>query len=358
MHHKIVRRGVCAAALALAAPIAVHAQAPASRWEVEGYGGVSASHASATAATLPAAGPSLDTLSPIFPTRAVPSWFFGDGATLFNGVQNDFSLGIPIVPLDPVLAAAAPGHGAAFGGRVRRALSARFALEGSVDVMPVSNDARVQLVGTAGASVASFKAGFSQLLDTGPFTGVNVTSTLSTSSSHARRDVALTAAGVWTLRTSGAWRPYVTLGGGVMPGGGEVATVTLDGRYQFAIVGAVPIDERDHVVVHDATRTVAIGVAGGGLRHDLHGGWAIRADARALFGPDNARVTLDAAPSVQTATPAGFTQTFTSPSIQFSNNASTGRTSSLSGAALQGFVTGSNGFTVRVLATIALVRRF
>jgi hypothetical protein len=349
-------RFVVCAAVAIAVPGSAFAQSRSSHWEVEGYGGVSAAHATAKAPSLPAPGPSLDTLSPTFPTRAVPSWFFGDGATLFNSVQSDFGVASPIATLDPVLTARTASHGAAFGARIRRTLSARFALEGGVDVFAGGGDAASRLRNAADGASASFKSGFTALLETGPFTGLTVTSTASTSD-HARHDVAVTGALVWSLRSRGTWTPYVTAGGGAWLGAGDFATATLDGRYQFAILGVVPIDERDHVVVHYDTRTTPVAVAGGGFRHDFNTRWAMRADARAFIGADPTHVTIDAAPSVQTATPANFTQTFTSPSIQFSNNPSTGRQPSLSAAALNAFVTGKNGVGVRVLVSVTLVRR-
>ena len=42
--------------------------------------------------TLPAAGAPIVTSSPIFPSRQVPSWIFGDGTTLLNGVNADFGI--------------------------------------------------------------------------------------------------------------------------------------------------------------------------------------------------------------------------------------------------------------------------
>lgn len=345
------------AAFAGAAVTPAFAQTTKGGWEVEGYGGVSAAHVTTKAATLPAPGPSVDTLSPTFPSRAVPSWFFGDGSTLFNSVQSDFDLGAPITALDPALAAPSASHGAAFGARIRRVLSSRFAVEGGVDVLAGGGHAASDLESAANAASASFKSGFSALIASGPFTGVSVTSSASTST-HMRHDVALTGALSWSLRQHGAWTPYVTLGGGMSLASGDFATATLDGRYQFAIFGVVPVDEQDHVVVHYDTRAVPIGVVGGGMRHEINAKWALRADARAFIGKDPARVTIDASPTMHPGTPADFTFTFTSPSLQFSNNASTLHQSTLSGAPLSGFVAGENGVGVRILATLTIIRRF
>ena len=51
---------------------------------------VAARTASEGSVTLPPAGAPIVTSSPIFPSRQVPSWFFGDGATLLNDVNADF----------------------------------------------------------------------------------------------------------------------------------------------------------------------------------------------------------------------------------------------------------------------------
>ena len=201
------RAAVCAAMLIHLAARPALAQTPAGAWEVEAYGGIGAAHAGTKAPALPPAGPSLDTLSPTFPTRAVPSWFFGDGATQFNSVQTDFGLAAPIAPLDTALSARAAAHGGVFGARIRRVLSSRFALEGGVDVLLGSGDAAAGLRNVADGASASFKAGFTALLATGPFTGVSVASTASTSI-RARHDVAVTGALSWTLRPHAAWAPY------------------------------------------------------------------------------------------------------------------------------------------------------
>src|SRR3954469_14569009 len=88
--------GICACAHA--GPAAAQ-QDP--RWEIEAYGGiVAAPSSSGGSRTLPGAGPSIVTSAPIFPSREVPSWFFGDGASLLNGVNTDFGLAGRIVPLD------------------------------------------------------------------------------------------------------------------------------------------------------------------------------------------------------------------------------------------------------------------
>ena len=96
------------------------------RWEVEAYvGALAAQPASAGTRTLPPAGPPIVTSTPTFPSRAVPSWYFGDGAALLNGVLQDFGLAHRIEPLDSLFAPVPVSHPAASGLRVRRRLNRR-----------------------------------------------------------------------------------------------------------------------------------------------------------------------------------------------------------------------------------------
>ena len=96
-------------------------------------------------------------------------------------------------------------------------------------------------------------------------------------------------------------------------------------------------------------------VLGAGVRRALTDRWGLQIDGRVLIGPSTTQVTLDATPAVQPGSPADFIESFTYPSVQFSNAASTGRRSSLSGPSLQGanFFNG-DGIETRVLVTAGL----
>src|SRR5215510_14673184 len=110
------------------------------RWEIEGYAGVLASQAaSAGSVSLPPPGAPIVTSTPTFPSRATSSWFFGDGATLLNGVLEDFGQTNRIVPFDPLFAPPPFTHPAAFGLRVRRRLNPRVALEVGVEGFATSS---------------------------------------------------------------------------------------------------------------------------------------------------------------------------------------------------------------------------
>ncbi|HZL93408.1 MAG TPA: hypothetical protein VFB99_07185, partial [Vicinamibacterales bacterium] len=119
----------------------------------------------------------------------------------------------------------------------------------------------------------------------------------------------------------------------------------------------VPIDETDRLTVEYGDRTTMVAVLGGGVHRTLSPRWGLRIDARVLLDPRTTRVALNAQPDVATGTPAGSIQTFTYPSLQLSNNPSTGRESTLSGT-LDGFDAFTGGWQTRFRLTAGLVVRF
>ena len=95
-------------------------------------------------------------------------------------------------------------------------------------------------------------------------------------------------------------------------------------------------------------------MAGGGVRRAVTDRWGLRIDARLLIGPATNVVAVEAAPSVTTGTPAGFIESFTYPNVQFSNNASTGRRSTLGPPPLDDEVVFKGGWQLRGRATVGL----
>lgn len=349
------------AGLLAAAPAWAQGQGESRRWEIEGYGGFAlpaGSDIGEGSLTLPPPGAPIITSSPVFPSRAVPSWFLGDGATLLNLVNQQFGVGAAIAPLDGALGPAALdfGNGLAAGVRVRRTLTARFSAEVSLDLLPASVDLSDELLAAAEAARASFVPAFEGLLSTGPFTGVGVTAT--SSSGGSALELALTGALVWRLAPAGGFEPYLTFGGGVVSGAGEGPSVTLEGNYRFRILDEVPIDETDRLTIRQNSRSALTGVLGAGLRRDVNDRWGVRFDGRVLIGPHTTTLLIDAAPQLVQGTPADFVESFTTPAVQFSNSPATGRVSTLSGA-LEGFeVFSADGLHTRVLITGGVFFRF
>lgn len=342
----------------------VAAQAPAvdaRRWEVEWYGGLSLPNPPAGGTTtLPAAGAPLTTSSPIFPSRQVPSWFFGDGAVLLNDVNAAFGLTNRLSPLDEGFDAPGfdTGSHAAFGIRVRRGMTSRVSVEFGVDVAPSSGGPPDGLIAAAESARESFESAIAALLSSGPFSNVVLSATRAVAEG-AGQDLSATAALNIHFGSHGSFVPYITAGGGVAGGTGDAPSMTLEGRYRFDIVGTTRVDETDRVTIRAERATTFVAVVGGGIRRRLSGRWGLRIDGRVFIGPGGRQLLLDAAPASSSATPAGFIESFTHPSVQFSNNASTGRESTLSAPPLQGFkVFESDGLGARALVTAGLFARF
>jgi hypothetical protein len=302
------------------------AQTASGTWEVEFHAGgtLGGIPANGSAAALPVGEPFSAGGGPAaFPSRRVSSWYFGDGATLFNEVAADptFSRSATVIPLDPVLAAPLGQRrgGGTLGIRVRRIVSSRFAAEFSVDY----NLARVEIDGegltSIEASRASFASAWRQFQTTGPFFESRVTSTADVREGRARELVSTGALNI-SLKADGVVIPYVTAGAGVISRVGDAPRVTLSGNYQFRFLGTYPVNESDTVTIRDARPDRSfVGVVGAGARVQATRRWGIRFDARSLLGTNRASTRLDANPSVAVGTPPINIWTGTTPSIQFAN---------------------------------------
>jgi len=329
------------------------------RWEVEGYAGVLAAQAaSAGSIAMPPPGSPLVTSTPTFPARATSSWFFGDGASLLNGVLAEFGRASRVVPLDSLFAPVPSAHPVAVGLRVRRRLTPRLALEVSVDGFAQSSIRSADISHALDTSFGSLGPALVDLFASGPFTSTMVAT--ASGDLHAPYDeTAITVAfnrDVWRFRPL---QPYFTIGGGAMiPSEEFFAGGSVQSRYTTLILGEVPIDETDTVNVGFTRPKSFVAVFGGGLRHDFSRPWSFRVDARMLVGPDTTRVRLDATPSYIRGTPAGFIESFTNPAIQFSNDPATGRRSSLSGEALVDVDVFNGGVLARTIVSVAIARRF
>ncbi|HJZ78310.1 MAG TPA: hypothetical protein VKE51_41565 [Vicinamibacterales bacterium] len=334
------------------------AQSQNRQWEVEGYAGVLAAQpASAGSITIPPPGAPLVTSTPTFPARATSSWFFGDGATLLNGVLQDFQRPARIAPLDPAFGPLRSAHPAAFGARVRRRLNAHVSLEIAVDALGGSPIRTRDVTDAVAATRDSFAPAFADLFASGPFSRTVIFAQGETDEGDFR-ETAFTAAFNRDVGRLGGLQPYFTVGAGVVAASGTPPSATLQGHYFTTILGEVPIDEIDRVSIRFTRSTSAVAVLGGGVRHDFSDAWGLRIDARLLVGPDTTRVHLDAQPTVARGTPAGFIESFTNPAIQFSNDPATGRRSSLSGAALQNVEVFNGGVLARTVISVAVARRF
>ena len=332
-----VRRLSCATALAGAALMCLPFEAAAQakrpqaprdpKWTMEVFGGVATSPGTGGgggAVEFPGGTP-FTTLGG-FPSRSVPSWFFGDGATLFNQVAAQFSAGganVPgIVALDSMLGG--PGakekSGTSFGARLTRRLTRRFALEFAVQ------RSRADVVLTDAArnaidqSSASFQSGFNSLLATLPTGGLQVTSGVEFPTGGDTSETVVTGALKITLVQSGRLGVYATAGGGRATRSAAALEARLRGNYQFRLFDVQPVNESDIVTIRFENGTGGmVGVFGGGLTYDVGRRHGLRADVRVHAGPGEQLVRVEAAPSiVRTGSPVVIPSA-TNPSIQFSN---------------------------------------
>jgi hypothetical protein len=307
--------------------------------------------------TLPPAGAPLVTSNPIFPSREVPSWFFGDGAVLLNGVAGELGATATVAPLDPLFGPLRVARGGTAGARLRRRFSARTSAEISLDWFGSGAPVPSDFATTVDLARSSYTAAMGGLLATGPFSSVLVEATAS-SDEGSRREFAATAAMNSEFPGFGAFIPYATFGGGILAGTGALPSADLTGRSRFAVLGEVPIDESERMALRFERPPAFVVVLGGGLRGDLSERWGLRIDVRALIGPDATRVVVDTATTNVRGTPGGFVESFTNPAIQFSNDPSTGRRSTLSAPPLEAFRVFSGGIQTRTIVTVGVSRRF
>ncbi len=250
------------------------AQARGQGWEIEVHGGgVAVSTPQAGTTALPPAG------STFVPhtggvSRAVSSWYFGDGTALFNQAMAPWPGHLAITALDPVLQrplAERPGGGSV-GLRVGRALNPRLGLELNLEYnlaqSRMTNDSRTGLE----ASSASFKTAFDGLFR---FMQATTASTVTTTGAATRQLLATAALNV-NLRTKGKAIPYLTVGGGYLwnhdPGYGA----TLAGSYDVFLpldqsrfgVSGVPFNESDTVRVRYTVEDSLVGVVGLRVRYN------------------------------------------------------------------------------------------
>jgi hypothetical protein len=280
---------------------------------------------------------------------------FGDGSAFLNNVMAEFGLSNRVTPLDEWLRPAGSNDAGSFlaGMRFRKALnhpwSLELGLEVSAESVSVSNEQRAGLDATS----STFRATFSELLSTGPFVSPVVDAS-ATAASGTQTDVTVTAALNYAMKPWGSWEPYAVFGGGIVLPAGSALTADVSGRYRFLTGGTVPIDETDTLTIRHRGRMTFVAVTGGGVRWAVTDRWGLRIDARLLAGPATNVVAVDAIPTVATGMPAGFIESFTYPNLQFSNNGSTGRRSTLGSPPLDDVVVFKGGWQLRGRATVGL----
>jgi hypothetical protein len=353
------------------------AQAQTRKWSVELHGGgMLPTHPTGGRSALPGPGAPFTTAGIFGPpappvlvvstSRQVSSWFFGDGAVLFDQAAsavsaNPVAMTAPfaarIVALDPVLGRSLGelDPGGSIGMRISRTITPRFAAELSVDY----SLSRVQLTEANRRSIeatrASFIPAFTGLITSNPgrvLTAVNSTAELDPGDAH---QLLSTAVLVVNLMTKGRVVPYAAVGAGLMSFHGESPRVSLTGNYRFSNAAGAAFNETDTITVSDRRPNRAFaGILGGGVKYELAARWGVQLDVRVSLSRNSVSTELDARPAVVLGqTPAGRVTLNANPTLQFGNSANpvtglgvTGLApSSLSGPPIERFLTWSSSGT-------------
>jgi len=291
------------------------------------------------------------------PTRAVPSWYFGDGAALLNQVLQLRGSTARLTPIDHLPGWPVPGSsGAEVGARIARHLAGGLWFEGAVDIGLAAagfDDAtRDRIENTR----ADFEEAFTALAASAAsiITASTVTSTANLAAGERR----LLVSGVVQYRGRGRVIRPILLGGlGVSSPVGSPATLTLTGTYRFTTPAQAVIEETDMMQLRYETSNSLVWIFGAGMMHDLSRSSAYRVEVRVLASSTKLSAQMDAAPSRLTASPGGvLVLNATSPGIQFSS--STAIVPSLSGVQRGFEAFTSEGRTFQLALSASYVRRF
>jgi hypothetical protein len=264
--------------------------------------------------------PDASTPSGTSPDRLQPSFFFGGGAAQATAVStgNGFAA---ISPYDSALttAQAQRKNGFSFGFRlgkdINRWIGAEYQLEFGLTPLRLSNFAKNQAETTA----SSIQAGLSPLM---ALTG-GVANAQTFIGSEGGKQVFNTVNADFYMRPPSAkWRPYFSVGGGVLNNTGEDPSLDLLGTYQAG--GSAGLVESDQLKIrYEPTRVAPVAEYGIGVKHFISEKLGLRFDLRDNMAWENVRTKIFAFP----VPPTGGTSTFlfagNGRSIAFSNDQST-----------------------------------
>jgi hypothetical protein len=382
----------CCVVTVVGVPPAAAQTADSGKWEVEFHGGgMLSANPTAGTASMPGPGEAFTTAG-IYPppappvlvvstSRRISSWYFGDGALLFNQAAaavaaNPVAMtaAFPgrIVALDPVLGRSLgeARRGGTFGLRLARVVTPRLSVELNIDYSLTHLQITQANTDAIEATRASFIAAFNGLITSNPNRVLNRLTSTAAVTNGSGGELFTSGSLVVNLRTTGSLVPYAALGAGLIARTGTMPAVTLTGSYRFLNPSGGPIDETDTMTVRESRdrRTVA-GILGGGVKYRVSSAWGIRIDARVSLSQNTPTTLLDANPNVVLGLlPTGRGTLNADPTIQFSNNwtdpiTTLGVTSvarsTLSGPAVTGFRTWSgNGLATHTNVAAGIFWRF
>ncbi len=333
-------------------------QPPGPRWEVSFHGGFTTGGGTpdGTSST-PAPGPTFVMADGATPTRAVASWYFGDGAALLNQVLQLRGVNARLDPLDQPPGWPVPSQsGAEIGARIARQVARGLWVEGAVDVglAPLGFDDATR--DRVEAVRADFETAFTALAASAA--SIITASTVASSADLASGGRRLLVSGVVQYRGGGrVTRPIVLGGLGVASPVGSPATLTFTGTYRFTTPSQAVIEETDTIRLRYETSNTLVWIFGGGVMRDLSRSSAFRVEVRLLASSTKLTAQLDAAPSRVTASPGqALVLNATNPGLQFSASTAIAPTLSWAQTGFEAFT--AEGGTVQLVISASYVRRF
>ncbi|HEX5069415.1 MAG TPA: hypothetical protein VFV78_04300 [Vicinamibacterales bacterium] len=328
------------------------------KWEVSFRGGFALGGSAPDAApALPPAGQSFLMADGLTPTRAVSSWFLGDGAALLNQVLLLRGAGVRMDALESAWPMASRRPGPQVGGSLARHVRGGLWLEFSADVgldpLGFGGDASDDIE----AARANYEHALTALAGTATSVIANANITASSDITSGGRRL-LTSAVVYYRSTAPRIRPYLLAGIGFASALGGDTAARLTGVNRYTTPGQVTIEETDAIAIKYKQTNGSFWILGGGMERDLSRLTAFRVEARLLLGTLKYTGYLDTAPSVASTTPGGaIVLNGTNPGIQFSSIA--GLQPSLSGAARTDFqVQTAEKSAMQWVVSAAYIRRF
>jgi hypothetical protein len=378
--------------MTIGVPAPATAQSIDSKWQIEIHGAAMLpGNQTGGTAKLPSPGETIPTAGIYGPpappvlvlasSRRVSSWYFGDGAVLFDQAStavaaNPVAMTAPfpgrIVALDPVLGTSlgAVDRGAGIGVRLTRAMTPRFDVELSVDY----NVTRIHVTDAnrdaIEATRASFIPAFQGVIASNASRTVTSLTSVSAVDEGSAHQLFTSGTLIVNLKTTGSVTPYAAVGAGLVSLHGDRPVTTLRGNYQFSnTTTGASFNETDSITVRDTRSTqTAIAVLGGGVKFHVSPRWGVRIDARVFIGENSGSTELDATPTVALGQlPAGRVTLNADPTIQFGNSSNpvTGlgvtalAPSTLSGPALSGFRTwAADGISTHASIATGIYLRF
>jgi hypothetical protein len=282
-----------------------------------------------------------------------PSFFFGSGAVQASAVStsNGFSA---IAPFDAALTTdqAQRKNGFAFGFRLGKDLNRWVGLEYTLDFnftpLQLSSFAK----NLASTSASSAQAAISPLV---AMTGGVANAQALIGSEGGKQVFNILSANLYLRPSDSKWRPYISIGGGILNNTGSDPSVDLLNTIQL---GGNTVTEADLLSVrYEPQRIAGVVEYGTGLKHFFNEHWGLRLDLRDNMAWESLRTKIFAFANPPTGGSSSFLFSGNGRSIAFSNDQSTLQ-STLSTSVNGATTFTSSGVQHHVNASAGIVFRF